>query len=419
MADRMSNERLRVLLAQSACSGATLARETNIVAAENGERTSYTRVSVGQWLGGSVPRRPVPNYVAEALSRRLGRPVTPAEAGFPGENGPVVYSVADLSVPAWPDVGMLITGGPERRAGQVRFGRAEVNAARTALRVFSDTERTLGAGYVRQSLTQYLKTGVEPLLEGTYTAAKTHDELLSIASQLYYLCGFTWFDDELHGGALRYYRASLRLAAEARNAEMYAITLRAMSVQAHVLGHRNQAVRLAEVSSETLVDRASPRQAFIVGQLAVARAAAGDRRAAVTDLCRAERHFDRAADPQIIGTHHAASLAHQRAAVCTALRDRDGATRALLESIRHRPATELRSSAITLATLAELQLGSGELDLAVDTWRRFLDTYPLINCGRATKAVAVMRSILRPHRRNQGVANLLALSAELRDSRRI
>ena len=90
-----------------------------------------------------------------------------------------------------------------------------------------------------------------------------------------------------------------------------------------------------------------------------------------------------------------------------------------MESIRHRPATELRSRAITLATLAELHLGSGELDLAVDTWDRFLDTYTLINCGRATKAVAVMRSMLRPHRRNQGVANLLALSAELRDSRRI
>ncbi len=418
MADRMSNERLRALLTQSACSGATLARETNIVAAENGERTSYTRVSAGQWLSGSVPRRPVPHYIAEALSRRLGRPVTPADAGFPGENGPVVYSVADLSVPAWPDTGRSITRRPERRSGEVRSGRAEMNAARTALRVFSDAERTLGAGYVRRSLTQYLKTGVEPLLQGTYTAAKTHTELLSIASQLYYLCGFTWFDDELHGGALRHYRASLRLAAEARNAEMYAITLRAMSVQAHVLGHRNQAVRLAEVSSETLVDKASPRQAFILGQLAVARAAAGERHAAVTDLRRAERHFERVADPQVIGTHHAASIAHQRAAVCTALRDRAGATRALVESIRHRPATELRSRAITLAMLAELQSGGGEVDQAIHTWHRFLDIYPLINSGRATNAMAVMRSTLRPHRRNRGVADLLTRSAELSDSRK-
>lgn len=419
MAVRKPNERLRALLTQSSCSGAALAREINGVAAESGDRTSYSRVSVGQWLAGATPRRPVPHYVVEVLSRRLGRPVTLAEAGFTETDAPVVYSIADLAVPAWPDAGVLIIRRLERRGGQIRFGQAEVDAARTALRVFSDAEHALGAGHVRQSLTHYLETGVEPLLRGTCTSTKTREKLLSIASQLYYLCGFTCFDDEMHGGALRYYRDSLRLAAEARNAGMYAITLRAMSVQAHVLGHRNHAVRLAEVSSETLVDKASPSQAFVVGQLAVARAAAGDRRAAVTDLSRAERHFERVADSQVIGAHHTASLAHQRAAVCAGLRDLDGATRALLESIRHRPSTELRSRAITLATLAELQLGSGELDLAVDTWRRFLDTRPLINSGRVTKAVADMRSMLRPHRRNQGVANLLALSAELRDRRRI
>jgi hypothetical protein len=418
VAVRRSNEKLRALLTQSCCSGATLAREINIVAAESGGRTSYSRASVGQWLAGATPRRPVAHYVVEVLSRRLGRPVTLAEAGFPEERAPVVFSVAELSVPAWPDAGALITRRPVRRTGPVGFGQAEVNAARTALRVFSDAEHTLGAGHVRQALTQYLETGVEPLLQGACTSENTHRELLSIASQLHYLCGFTWFDDELHGGALRHYRAALRLAAEAHNAEVYAIALRAMSVQAHVLGHRYQAVRLAEVSTETLVDKASPRQAFVVGQLAVARAAAGERHAAVTELRRAERHFERVADPQVIGTHHAASLAHQRAAVCTALRDRVGATRALLESIRHRPATELRSRAITLAMLAELQLGSGELERAVGTWHRFLDTYLLINSGRATNAVAVMRSMLRPHRRNRGVADLLTRSAELRDSRR-
>ncbi|GAA3691420.1 Tat pathway signal protein [Lentzea roselyniae] len=418
MAARESNERLRTLLAQSCCSGAALAREINTVAAESGERTSYTRTSVGQWLAGTSPRRPVPHYVVEVLSRRLGRPVTLTEAGFPEENSPTVYSVADLSVPAWPDAGTLITRRPKRRAGPITCGQTEVNAARTALRVFSAAERTLGAGHVRRSLTQYLATGVEPLLQGNCTSAKTLEELLSIASQLYYLCGFTWFDDELHGGALRYYRDSLRLAAEAHNAEVYAIALRAMSVQAHMLGHRNQAVQLAEASAETLVDKASPTQAFVVGQLAVARAAAGERRAAVTALCRAERHFERVDDPQVIGTHHAASLAHQRAKMCAALCDRAGATRALMESIRHRPATELRSRAITLAMLAELQLGAGELDRAVATWHRFLDTYPLINSGRATNAVAFMRSVLRPHRRNRGVVNLLARSADLRDSRR-
>lgn len=50
------------------------------------------------------------------------------------------------------------------------------------------------------------------------------------------------FDDEQHGLAQRYYRTALSLAVQAGDPVAYAITLRAMSVQARSLGHHQHAV---------------------------------------------------------------------------------------------------------------------------------------------------------------------------------
>lgn len=408
MVARIPNDRLRALLTEIGCSGAALAREVNAVAAESGERTEYTRSSVGQWLAGIRPRPPVPQYVAEALSRRMRRRVTPADAGLPEQESPSVYNLADLSVATWTAAPRDHSRRPKAQSSSIRFGTPEVTAARTALRLFSDSEHAFGSGHVRHSLVDYLSVGIEPLLQGRCTSEKTRREFMSVATRLVYLCGFTYFDEGMHGKALRHYRKALDLAAEASAPELYAITLRAMSVQAHVLGHHAAAAHLGEAAMETASSTASPQtKAFVSGQLAVAKAAIGDRLSALAYLDQAERQFERAAeDSDVIGKHHMASLAHQRAEVCAALHDQPAAVKALKQSIRHRPAGELRSRAITLARLAELQLESGEVERAVDAWHHFLDIFPLIHSQRAATALAVMRARLRPHGRSHCVAHL-------------
>ncbi|MDH6577753.1 hypothetical protein [Kitasatospora sp. MAP5-34] len=71
------------------------------------------------------------------------------------------------------------------------------------------------------------------------------------------------------------------------------------------------------------------------------------------------------ADQQLlVGAYHGASLAHQRSVVATHLGDLPGAVAALRDSLRHRPAQENRSRALTLARLAELQPASGSLEAA-------------------------------------------------------
>jgi hypothetical protein len=88
------------------------------------------------------------------------------------------------------------------------------------------------------------------------------------------------------------------------------------------------------------------------------------------------------------------------------LGDRAGAIQALTVSVRHRPAGERRSRAITLARLAELQLDNGELEAACRTWQRFLHDCPHLSSRRVDRALTSMRARLRPHQNNSAVIAL-------------
>lgn len=175
------------------------------------------------------------------------------------------------------------------------------------------------------------------------------------------------------------------------------------------IGHHRQAVDLA-IAAVHAAPSATEAQtsAFLLGQLAVAHAAAGDRWEAIQHLSVAERHMDRAQDApaQLIGGCHTASLAHQQAAVRANLGDRAGAIRALTISIRHRPASERRARAITLARLAELHMDTGELEAACQAWQRFLQDYPHLRSRRVSRAATSMHTRLRPHQNNSAVITL-------------
>jgi hypothetical protein len=200
----------------------------------------------------------------------------------------------------------------------------------------------------------------------------------------------------------------MKLATEAGDATGYAVTLRALSGQASLLGYCRQAVNLAEAAVQAVSSTAGPQTAaFLYGQLAVEHAADGNRRDAVRHLLTAEGHLGHARDtPEPIGGCHAASLAHQQAAVRAKLGDRSGAIRALTVSVSRRPESERRSRAITLARLAELQLGNGDLEAACGTWQRFLQDYPHLRSRRVGRALASMHVRIRPHQDSSAVIAL-------------
>lgn len=478
---RTPNRMLRGLLAEAGWTEDFLARQVNAVAAEAGVTLRLDRRSVTHWLAGRYPRSPVPELIAEALSRRLRRPVGLADMGLASQTADLAGSAerdsahrsraaaglvphGDAERPGLPrDVGAVLTGLAQFSEGRRRMlsasayrltaldvpGWTEATASHCCIpgasldlvpwadapgaqrlepgrvatieqmaRVFSDADDSFGGGHARAELSCYLAFDIAPRLRAAGTPALRR-RLFSATTQLVYLAAFMCFDDECHGLAQRYYRAALKLSAENNNPADYAVTLRGLSVQARSLGHRQQAVDLAEAAasiSRTAASMAS--QAFFLGQVAVAAAAAGNRHHALTTLSAAERRLDKACSQgtpepaargnSAMGRYHPAALAHQQATVQALLGDRRGAITALTEAIRCRPPWERRSHALMHARLAELYLDQGHLDQSVAVWHAFLDGYPFLTCGRATAAVKILRSRLQPQRANPGVRQLLA-----------
>jgi tetratricopeptide (TPR) repeat protein len=322
--------------------------------------------------------------------------------------------MAMLAVPAWSDATPPTLNRRPQDRTMAKATRADVRSAAAMLRLFSDVDMTFGGGHARNALTSYLRSTIAPWLAGDASPALRR-ELLTTAARLAYLCGFMCFDDEIHGTAQHYYLASLRLSTEGGDVLGYALTLRALSVQARLLGHHQPAVDLAEAAMRTASNRVPPRvRAFMLGQLAVAHAAAGNGSDALTVLSAAEKSLARADGYSSgVAAYHVASLAHQRAATAACLGDRRNAIRALEASVRHRPVNERRSRAITLARLAELQLSDGRLEQACYTWQRFLDDYPYLTSRRADTALKTLRARTRPNQNHPTVRALLRQVANL------
>ncbi|HEV7626541.1 MAG TPA: hypothetical protein VGO89_08590 [Streptomyces sp.] len=80
--DPTPNRTLRSLLAETEWTQESFARAIGRLGTEADVRLSYDRTSVARWLRGSRPSPRVQRFIAEALSRRLGRPVGVTQLGM-------------------------------------------------------------------------------------------------------------------------------------------------------------------------------------------------------------------------------------------------------------------------------------------------------------------------------------------------
>ncbi|MFJ1753555.1 hypothetical protein [Kitasatospora sp. NPDC088134] len=461
---RRPNHALRTLLAEAGWSAVDLAREVNRAGQEAGTALSFDRSTVAHWLSGTRPRGTTPQLIAEVLSRRLRRTVTPAEAGLDGAAPAVpapdataaaapidltlhqlaalhdrgghrseelaAYSVALLDLPGLstarpadfpsprlpgaPHTPLVPTprsappaGPPAGPPSHRPVDRHEVEAAESIAQLFHSSDATFGGGHGRTALVGYLAADLGPKLHRPAPPALRR-RLLTTASQLAYLCAFMHFDDDLQVFSQHYYLTALRLAAENNSPLDYAVALRGLSVQADALGHSAEAAALAETALGTL--RGDPlQQAFVHGQLAVAQAHRQARPEAFRAIGAAERLLERGTGRAgaVVGRYHRAALLRQQAAVLEALGDPAGALAALEESLRFRPQEEHRSRAVVLADLGRLQLQTGHLTEAVGSWHRLLDGYPTLRSRRVDRALADVRGRLRPHANDAHVRALL------------
>ncbi|MGK5533668.1 tetratricopeptide repeat protein [Streptomyces sp. URMC 129] len=430
MGKREPNVRLARLLSESGMGEAQFARTINRVAAEAGFTTTYDQPSVSNWLGGTMPRSTVRPFILEALARKLDRPLTYADIGFPApitrpnarpginlveelmelgrsDMDPTRRGVlsagafsAALTIPGWPDVMDRLTAITTGRAS--RIGTADVQAVNAVsdqlVRMYAD----FGGGYARPLAASFLVNHVGP-----YLRADGPDEVrkaMGTASAfLCYLTGWMAVDEGHHGLAQQYYVKALEIAGGAEDHATYCQVLRGMSVQATDLGHGRLGVRLADAAAAAIPTAVPRKRAFFAGQQAHAYAVAGDRNAALRAIRDTEVAIDQAASQTVpVWGFSPATLAYTTAQVRYSLGDVAGSVSSLKLHFRLRDQTDTRVSAVRFGCfLAERQLELGHLEAACATWGRVLDEYPLVRSGRADERVAAMKSRLRPYLTNQ------------------
>ncbi|KAA6212256.1 hypothetical protein CP973_22725 [Streptomyces albofaciens JCM 4342] len=432
MTRRHPNHRLAALLSEAGWTAAALAREVNALGATQGLPLRYSRNSVSHWLNGSQPRAPIPALAAQALGRRIGRSLTPEDTGLArltplqaataadppslrtdplrhlilltrSDADPIRRSALYRSVyapaPAAPWPARPATPPSSQRSGRPATS-ADVHTLTCVLNAFAHLAAGNGGIHARTALATYLTDDTGPLLNRPAPRSVQRD-LFTRTAHLTFLLATMTDDAGYHHLAHRYFTAVLGLARQACHRTTYAITLRAMSVQALRLGHPHHAAALAAAAVATAPRNATPGvKTFLLIQHARTSAHGQHPRQARALMHEAERHHDPTPTSRDLFAYYSqASLDYQRAATFHAMRQHTDALTALEASAHHRPADERRPLALTHALLAELHLTYGHLDIACTHWHRFLSLYPHLHSTRANQALTRLSQDLHPHSR--------------------
>ena len=436
------NARLAALLAEARLSAGELARTVNALAAAQQVTLTYDRTSVAHWLKGSKPRHPVPHLVALALSRRIGRPVTVEETGLaPLSSGPVhprsgapqspedltrelaslcradtdpslrVALVKEIYVPL-ADLPVWRPRSPSAEPLPSSASRAAgVDAARLSYltNFFADLSDRYGGDHARSALAAYTADDVCRLLAFPGSSGSRGCQFSGAAQLVHVLARMTADAGHAHL-AQHYYLSALALAEAAGDRKVYAVTLRAMSVQAVRLGFLVQGWEMADLAVRVADSSCGPAaQAFVFSQRAVVHARLHRRKEAFADLARAEAEHNHATTSPVspFTSYPRSGFDFQRAEVFNAVGSVEDAIRALTSAVQRRSDSQRRPKALTQARLAALLLRAGRLEAACTQWHAFLSSYPHLRSGEVGAALRHLREALVPYRRHDSAAGVL------------
>ncbi|MFE2157436.1 tetratricopeptide repeat protein [Streptomyces lydicus] len=432
MSTREPNRHLERLYRQTGWTLRQFVQAVNRIGTERGTPLKYREPSAHQWCRGHLPKETARPLILEALARKLGRPVTHAEAGFPAPAGSShatpgaveglidlgrgdmdpsrrsvlgigLFSVA-LTVPNWPDVvGRMET---VQAGGTPRIGMPEVDMVIAMTERISELDDQFGGRHARPMAAAFLVNTVAPYLRAD-APESVRKAMMSAASDLCYLTGYMAVDECAHGLAQQYYLKALELAGAAEDYLTYCTTLRGMSVQAVDLGHGREAQRLADAAAAASPQAGPRMRAFLAGQQAHAYALIGGSNNALMYLREAEVAMDRAESRgKAFGSYDPAALNYHISQVRYELGDLPGSIKAMQESDKVRYGVYRRARVRHRAALAERQLEVGHLEAACATWNLALDDYPLVQSGRAEQRMQKMLKLIRPHLKNHAAREL-------------
>ncbi|WDN55948.1 hypothetical protein [Streptomyces clavuligerus] len=452
MADRRTpNRRLAAVIAGTGVTYHALACEIRAVAAEAGQRLNTAPSNVAYWVAGGTPSGQTPLYLAEALTRKARRPVTPGEIGLGSPDIGAVLGTDPLATAA--DLGrstllrrrdflnsaftataVTLPLGYDHQAAAatlqaahrgLRIGSGEVTVVRELTEHFRTADDRLGGGHGLTTATAYLTDTVTPLLAGRFPSAAVRTGAFAAAAQLACLIGWKHHDAGREGAAQKYYLLAFQLACEADPAGLAAWMMRALTHQALDLGHPAGCPELAGEALRRAAGRTDRRtRALLQVTLARAHGAAGDTRQAAAALLAAEDAASDTRDP--VPSYAAASgpvtatVASHTAKTLTALHDHRAAEQHYRAALAGRaPTAYQRTHALTLANLADTVAAQHRHEEAVHLWHRTLDAMDGVLSHRARTQTHTIRSTAAAyHRRGiPGAGQLQQRAADLLQGR--
>jgi hypothetical protein len=196
------NDALATLIAEAdaraRCSWAGLARRINDLGAEQGLALRYDYTAVHRWVKrGETPRTPIPKLLAQALSEKLGRRVSPAEFGMSDGDSLAARALDYSTTPATavdtvielgkadltrrsiitapfvlaalvaPSRDWLLSAleGVADESGPKKVGMRQVAGIREMFALFQEMDVMRGGGHARKALVEYMNSYVLPLTQ--------------------------------------------------------------------------------------------------------------------------------------------------------------------------------------------------------------------------------------------------------------
>lgn len=420
---RVPNTALRDIIERAGISYEALARDVRTVAAEAGGGVRTNKSSIAHWVAGKRPDPQTAVYLAEALSRRLGRTVTPADIGLTADQaqaqpglrlGPdpvdmlvrlgeadiqrrklftsAAYSVAAAALP----LGAEQAAEYQQRAAVGHAGRAEIDAVRDMTAMYTAIDERHGGQHGRSAVVQYLTSDVARLCRARFVTDEDRADMLSAAACVAYLAGWKAYDAGEHGLAQRYYLQAYQLTKEAQDDLHGAFILRILAHNGMDIRRPEHTLELAEAALARVRGKLPPpAEAMFAITRARALATADRRRDAAAQMREAQDlvlRGDESDLPQwaaLWGSARACVSSHS-AKTLKRIGDFAGAERHYAAAARSRPGRP-RITALTLAAEGGAQAAQGHVEQACATWGRSLDLLDGVRSARAADEVKSMR----------------------------
>lgn len=435
---RVRNDKLHEALKEAGLTYEQAALAVRVVAAEAGELLRTNKSAIAHWANGT--KTPTPQnatYIAEAISRRLGRHLRPSDLGLgtPDHDdtphaglglglGPdpvdtlrrlgeadihrrgfltgAAYSVAAAALPL--GLEHAVEHQQRAQAAHHRAGAGEVAAVRDMVAMYTRIDERHGGQHGRSAVAQYLRSDVADLCRSTFAREQDRTDALSAAACVAYLCGWKAYDAGEHGLSQRYYLQAWALTREAGDELHSAWILRIMAHNGMDIRQPARTLDLAETALGMVHDRVDPAtEALFAVTRARALAHAGRGNEAVVQIRQAQDLVLRG-DPEALpfwaslwGSPRATVASHTAKAF-RELRDHANAERHYATSAKSRPdagGQHQRITALTLAAQGREQAAQGHLEAACSTWSTSLDLFGGVRSKRAADEVRAIRRQLR------------------------